>query len=145
MGGKSKNKSIYESRKGQVSLEFLIVFALFLSLLIVAVAAMVNLKKHSDDSLADEKAILADNDISSTVNNICELGEGNSKTLDVGINNFNIEFDDANKVLFVEYTYMGKKHSVGVPVKCNVEADENPYDRNVRISYDDGSIKIEKG
>ena len=130
--------------RGQVSLEFLIVFSIFLSLLVVAVAAMVHLKNNSDDTFADSLAILASNDLSAAVNNVCVLGEGNSRAVDAGINGFSLEYDGTNgqKTLAVKYIYKNKEHSAVQKVKCPVVADESEYDRNIVVSYDSGNVVV---
>jgi hypothetical protein len=68
--------------RGQASLEFLILFAVFLSILIIAIGAITRIEKLGRDGIGKRSAELLANDISNAINNACILGDGNRRTVE---------------------------------------------------------------
>jgi len=64
-------------RKGQMSLEFLLIFAIFLSVLAIFLVSFSKTKNQTEHSL--NKIIISklENDFSYIINSICILGDGN--------------------------------------------------------------------
>jgi hypothetical protein len=63
--------------KAQLSLEFLIVFAVFLAVLLLAVTAIGKISRAGDAAQAKAFCQLALSDIVSSANEACVLGDGN--------------------------------------------------------------------
>lgn len=71
-----------EQARGQASLEFLILFAVFLSILIIAIGAITRIEKLGRDEMEKRSAELLANDISNAVNNVCIMGDGNMRVIE---------------------------------------------------------------
>ncbi|MCC7552205.1 hypothetical protein KO317_00890 [Candidatus Micrarchaeota archaeon] len=123
--------------KGQVSIEFLIVFVIFFSILIISIVSLINVKNKGDQSLEEQRTRLAAEEIANTINNICILGNGNSRNLYVNINNYSLEMP-TDRTLRLKY----KNISVAKEVNCIF--NEGIYSNSLIISCcDQGKITIE--
>ena len=78
--------------KAQLSLEFLIVFAVFLAVLLLAITAISKISYAEER--AKEKAFgeLALSDLSSAANNACILGDGNVRVVKMPDNEISFSF-----------------------------------------------------
>ncbi len=123
--------------KAQISLEFLIIFAIFLAMLVVSIISLVYIKDKGDTSLEEQKIKLAAQEIANTLNNVCILGNGNSRSLDIQLNNYSLEMPDSQTLRLIY-----NNNSVAEKVLC--EFNEGTYSNTILISCcDQGTVIIE--
>ena len=78
--------------RGQLSLEFLIVFAVFLAVLLLAVTAISKISYEEERTMERAFGKLALSDISSAANNACVLGDGNVRIVKMPDNVISFSF-----------------------------------------------------
>ncbi|MEM3431409.1 MAG: class III signal peptide-containing protein [Candidatus Micrarchaeia archaeon] len=124
--------SYIKGRKGQLSIEFLLIFAIFLSILSLF---FVNFLKMKDRVQKDINEILLSkylDDIENSINSICILGEGNERILSLNFpEETNLSLN--GRELILASTNINKSFVS----KCNVDIDQGI------ITIKNGNIKIE--
>ena len=123
--------------KGQISLEFLIVLAIFLAMLAVSITALVNVKDVGEAQMEEQRARMAAQEIANTINNICILGNGNSRSIETGLNNFTLEYLDT--ALRLTYEDISAAEEVLCPF------DDGEFSNKITISCcDEEKVMIEQ-
>ena len=126
--------------KGQVSLEFLLVFSIFLSLLIISIMALVQLKRRSDAVFFEDLTLLTVDDIAAMVNNVCVLGEWSSKTIDVDLKGYSLDYED--NLLILRYKTGGREYTSSARVICPVDIDSDSFGRRVKVMREEDRVVI---
>lgn len=122
--------------RGQVSLELLMVLAVFLLLLIFALGALNKIELAESNALNQRYAALAFSDISKTAETVCILGDGNRQTVEVGISDFSLT--GSNKELQMDW------NSQLLPPK-NIGCDfgtGGPFSNQVTITNNKGVVEF---
>jgi uncharacterized protein (UPF0333 family) len=123
--------------KAQVSIEFLIVFTIFLAILVVSMISLSYVKEKGEKSLEEQRIRLTVQEISNTVNNICILGKGNSRNIHLQLENYSLEMPN-----FETMRLIYKNNSATEKVLC--EFTEGTYSNNIKISCcEENKILIE--
>jgi len=123
--------------KAQVSIEFLIVFTIFLAILVVSMISLSYVKEKGEESLEEQRIRLTVQEISNTVNNICILGKGNSRNIHLQLENYSLEMPN-----FETMRLIYKNNSATEKVLC--EFTEGTYSNNIKISCcEENKILIE--
>ncbi len=123
--------------KGQISLEFLIVFIIFMSMLVLSIVSLMYIKGKGDSSLEDQRVRLAAQEIANTINTVCILGQGNSRSLEIKLINYSLEMPDEQS-LRIKYNNI----SIAKQVSCGFT--EGTFSNNLIISCcEDGKVIIE--
>lgn len=120
--------------RGQVSAEYLLLVALGISLLAVSLVALTSIKGAEAQVYAREKARIIANDISSIGNEICALGNGNSRAYSVE----KAEIACAGNGITVSVPGASANSSVS---DCEVECG-GEYSGGIRIRNSHGKIII---
>ena len=71
-------------RSGQISLEFLLIFAIFLSVLGVFLFSFSKMRNQTESALEGVLLSKIANDISYGINSVCILGDGNAREVNIG-------------------------------------------------------------
>jgi len=122
--------------KGQISLEFLIVLAIFLAMLVVSITALMYVKDVGEAQMEEQRARLAAQEIANTINNICVLGNGNSRSIETGLGGFTLEH--SGEALRLKY----KEISVAEEVLCGFIGGS--FSNKITISCcDGGKVTVE--
>lgn len=123
--------------KGQISLEFLIVFTIFLFILIFSIMSLMHIKGKGDNYFEGQRTNLAADEIANTINTVCILGNGNSRTLYIQLNNYSLEMPN-ERALRLKYNNI----TIAKSVRC--EFNEGIYSNNLIVSCcDQGKVIIE--
>ncbi len=125
------------SKKGQLSLEFLIVFTIFLALLVVSLSAIAKIKQVQDREIEKKFAELAASDIANTIDEVCILGEGNSRVVGTNLNEFEL-FSTEEKEIQIEY----QGSSISRDTMCDFEIEKSVFHGQVAVSNSNGKISI---
>lgn len=121
--------------RGQVSLEFLILFGLFLSMLVIAFGAITRIGKMGEQEIEKKSAELLADDISNAVNNVCILGDGNREEIETRAE-FSISPEGNGLLLKVGNTEIRKS------AVCEVIVDGDAFSGSVKVENKDGKVRI---
>ena len=123
------------SMRGQVTAEYLLLVAVGIALVGVSLVALSSIKGAEETVFAREKARIVALDISSIGNEICALGDGNSRA-------YSLEQArrrcSGNTVIV---TVLGAS-AEGRVSDCAVECDEGEYSGEIRIRNSRGKVVI---
>jgi uncharacterized protein (UPF0333 family) len=121
--------------RGQVSLEFLILFGLFLSMLVIAFGAITRIGKMGEREIEKRSAELLADDISNAVNNVCILGDGNREEIESGTG-FSISPQENGFLLKVGNAEIRKS------AVCEVIVDGDAFSGRINVENKDGKVRI---
>ncbi len=121
-----------KSRKGQLSIEFLLIFAIFLSILSLFLMNFLKIKDRVQQDIREILFSKYSNDIENSINSICILGEGNERILSFNFPE-NVSFTSKNGELILTSKNINKS----LVSKCTIDIDQGS------ISIKNGNIKIE--
>lgn len=121
--------------KAQISLELLIVFAIFLTVIIFSLSTLSSMNKKNVDLYHKMKVRLAFEDITDAANNVCVLGPGNVRKVYIP-SNFIITYNGK------ELTVEGEGVSFSRYIPCKVEVTHSEGG-TVLIKNVDGKVIIE--
>lgn len=121
--------------RGQASLEFLILFAVFLSILIIAIGAITRIEKIGKDEMEKRSAELLSNDISNAINNACIMGDGNMRMIESQME-FSLSSEGSSILLRAGNAEIRKS------TMCEVVVDGNQFSGTVEIENRDGKVYI---
>lgn len=124
-------RSLYS--KGQLSIEFLLIFAIFLVVLSLFLSQFLNMKDKTNDTLQKSLLTKYSNDLENTINSICILGNGNIRVLDLYLT----EETNITSVQDYKIELISNSTSISINTKCKVIIFNNT------ISIKSGKIKIE--
>ncbi len=71
--------------KGQTSLEFMVVLAVFIAVLVFWLGGVNTANKNISEALGIQQARLATDKLSAAVNSVCVMGKGNSLDVNVAV------------------------------------------------------------
>lgn len=117
--------------KGQISLEFLIIFAIFLSLLLLFTTQFNEIKQKTEQGIQKYLIKKYALDFENTVNSLCILGEGNIRELSFSFIQ-ETKFSYKDNVLSLSSDYANYSFTP----KCGIEMGD--------FSLKSATIKIEK-
>lgn len=120
--------------RGQVSAEYLLLVAVGISLLAVSLFALTSIKGAETQVYAREKARMISNDISSIGNEICALGDGNSRVYSLESTEIRCSGDS----VFVSVSGASANSTVS---DCAVECG-GEYSGEIRIRNSHGKVLI---
>ena len=121
--------------RGQVTAEYLLLVALGISLLAVSLFALTSIKGAEAQVYAREKARIIANDISSIGNEICALGDGNSRAY--SLENAGIRCE--GNIVTVSVSGASANASISdCEIECGVE-----YSGEIRMRNSHGKVIIE--
>jgi len=125
--------------KAQASMEFLIVLAIFFSMLVLSFSMLNNVKDVGFQSIDTTKLMMAVNDIENTVNEVCVLGEGTKRVIRLPLESAEISAA-GEKVIQINY-----KGSTGyADVVCKVSSTPGTVSGRISIEKVSGEIVIEE-
>ncbi|MFA5108053.1 MAG: hypothetical protein WC492_00800 [Candidatus Micrarchaeia archaeon] len=126
-----------KQKKGQLTLETLLVCAVALSLLIIAASA-VNEMQNSQEGILQKKSLKDGVDmIADYADEICILGEGNSRTVEIAYTKFGISTDN-RKIIATDGRWNYSRD-----VLCNPKVIANSkFEKIAYLWYEDGDVKI---
>lgn len=120
--------------RGQATAEYLLLVALGISLLAVSLFALTSIKGAEERVYAREKARIIANDISSIGDEICALGDGNSRAYSLE----NAELECAGKTITVSVSEASANSTVSdCEIGCGGE-----YGGEIRIRNSRGKVLI---
>lgn len=133
------------SGRAQVSLEFLILFAAFLAFLLVWIPLINNFKKASEFGIGVRYAELFISDLKNSVNEVCVLGSGNKRIINMNIMGNGILYAE-NKSIFLFLEVNGEEKTFEERVKCEVELNRMELNGKMEIlvENEENIIKIRK-
>ena len=120
--------------RGQVTAEYLLLVAVGISLLAVSLFALTSIKEAEAQVYAREKARIIANDISSIGNEICALGDGNSRVYSLE----SVEISCSGNSVFVSVSGASANSTVS---DCEVECG-GEYSEEVRVRNSNGKVLI---
>ncbi len=123
--------------RGQVTAEYLLLVALGISLLAVSLFALTSIKGAEAQVYAREKARIIAYDISSMGNEVCALGDGNSR----GYSIERAEIECTGKRIVVSVPGASANSTVS---DCEIECGAE-YSGEIRIRNSNGKVVIEAG
>ncbi len=114
-------------RKGQSSLEFLLILAAFFAFLAVWVTVINSVREKSADAMEQKYAELALSDLAGAGDEVYILGSGNARELNVRLlGNATVSFEGGN-------------------VSISILNDSRSFGREVRFKTSQDGIELEKG
>lgn len=123
--------------KGQVTVEYLLLFSVGLALIAFAVGALVVIRDAELQLTSLEKAEIAVSSLKSAGDEVCALGDGNSRALELG---WEVELECSGDVLKVT---VGGQGAVGALEHCDVSCYGSGDKFTVSNEY--GKVRIEEG
>jgi len=127
--------------KAQASLEFLIILAVFFSMLVVSFSILMNIKHTGDESVRTSRLMMVANDLEDTVNEICVLGEGSRKTVRFPLEKVTIDVVGSGKNQHLKIVYMNETAYTDKLI-CEVDAD-NVEGSAVEVHKESGVVYID--
>lgn len=121
--------------KGQVSLEFLILFGLFLSMLAIAFGAITRIEKMGNEEISARSAELLADDLSNAVDNVCVLGDGNGRTVQTTLK-FSVVPEEKGFFLKVG------SNEIRRSALCEIIVEGDSFSGNVSVENKDGKVHI---
>ncbi|MEW5996854.1 MAG: hypothetical protein AB1657_04640 [Candidatus Micrarchaeota archaeon] len=115
--------------------EYLLLVAVGISLLAVSLFALTSIKGAEAQVYAREKARIVANDIAAIGNEICALGDGNSRAYSME----RAEIACGGNAIFVSVSGAEANASVS---GCGVECDGGEYSGEIRVGNSNGKITI---
>jgi hypothetical protein len=122
--------------RGQVTAEYLLLVALGISLLSVSLFALTSIKGAEEKVYAREKARIISGDISSMGNEICALGDGNSRSYLLG----GATLECGGKTIMVSVSGASANSTIS---DCGIECG-GEYSGEIRIRNSHGKVLIEE-
>ncbi|MCX8202287.1 MAG: class III signal peptide-containing protein [Candidatus Micrarchaeota archaeon] len=128
----------FQSKKGQLSIEFILIFAIFLSVLLIFIGQFNKIKDRAQTDIQKNLVRKTSIDIENAINSICILGDNNIRELDF---------------YFLEKTFLMKENdrlilasdsaNVTLSTKCTVQFS-SPLELNKKIKIEgkDSTVKI---
>ncbi|NYZ60315.1 hypothetical protein H0O01_01305 [Candidatus Micrarchaeota archaeon] len=123
--------------RGQVTAEYLLLVALGISLLAVSLVALTSIKGAEAQVYAREKARIIAGDVSSIGNEICALGDGNSRAYSLE----NAELGCVGKTITVFVSGASANSTIS---DCEIECG-GEYSGEIRIRNSHGNVVIGAG
>ncbi len=120
--------------KAQISLEALLLFALFLSILSVALFTSSKIGNMAQNRVNSALARQAFNDFSSKVSSACALGDGNSRSFSAG-SQVALAYEQGRLI----FTMLNNSYSL--PLACDATTPGAPSGK-FKIENKDGAIEI---
>jgi hypothetical protein len=123
--------------KGQVTVEYLLLFSVGLALIGFAVGALAVIRDAEMQLTSLEKAEIAVSSLERAGNEVCALGNGNSRVVELG---WDVGLECSGNVLKAS---VGKQSAVSALGHCNVSCHGSGNNFTVSNTY--GKVWIEKG
>ena len=125
--------------RGQLSLEYLVLSLVALSLLSISISALIEIKKSAEQNLEVINFKSSTISLSNAIDELCALGDGNGREI-ILQNTVSIdsEFSDPNWV--VRFSDQNSTVSLVRRSICSVDASE--VKGKVYVKNEDGTIKI---
>ncbi len=121
--------------KGQVTVEYLLLFSVGLVLIAFAVGALVVIKDAESVLTSSEKAKIAVASLKSAGDEVCALGDGNSRVVELG---WEVTLECSGDVIKANF---GEQGAVGAIEHCDVSCYGNGDTFSVSNVY--GRVEIE--
>lgn len=123
--------------RGQLSLEFLLVFAIFLALLLVSLSAISKIREVEEQQIAKRFANLMLADIANAVDEVCILGDGNSRNVRGEIGEFELELVGKR-----ELELRVKGGSTRKSIMCDAELLNGSFSGGAFVENEKGKIYV---
>ena len=117
------------ARLGQVSLEYLILSAIFLSALAISASLLFDLRNKTENEINMISVSSAAGEISQAVGQVCALGGENARTITGLPEKFTLEYDKGSGMISVIAHNITAKSSVS----CMVVIEESEYSGSVMV------------
>jgi len=120
--------------KGQITLEYLVLAVVLLSILSLSIYALFQIKENAEHT--QEFIIFSSdvNSIDSNIKNVCSLGSGNSRILEISTS-IDLSYEEGGLIFIFGNYSIPKKYS------CGIEGVDSIADF-ISIENIDGSIEI---
>ena len=122
--------------RGQISLEYLIIAIIALALVTLSLSSLNKIKSNADQSYATLKFKSLAQDIFNAFDELCALGNGNSRPLQISMP-ASVESDTKNDVSFV--TVYGSNISLSHETKCESSLS-GTFENEIVLANDNGKI-----
>jgi len=122
--------------RAQISLEYLIIALIALALISISIFALTKIRTNADAAYENIKFKSLAEDFFSTLDEICALGNGNSKTVALSLPLL-IKSDMRNGIFFL--TVSNNKNSVAHETKCEMSIN-GEFENELTIANEDGKI-----
>ena len=129
--------STFQTRKGQLSLEFLLIFAIFLSAISIFLFSFAKIKTQTEASLDQILTNKIGNDLAYAINSLCILGDGNKR--EIGSNLVSDLVLVCNQeTIFVSSNGQNSTYSVN----CNAVCSNYSHKSSIKIENKNGTVFI---
>lgn len=125
-------------KRGQLSLEALLLTAIGICLLAISLASLSSLSGRAASSFSQSEAQSALSKISFYSDDVCIMGEGNVRIVDTELALYRLTYESKNLSLTYKNSRASKK------AKCEIIVPSEPIAKTARISYENGKVKIEQ-
>jgi len=126
-------------RKGQASLEYLLLSAIALALLMVSASALIGIRDMAVRGAAAASFHSNAGSLSSAASEVCALGDGNGREMDLAAE-ISIYSEKADEGWLVRFSGPGNE-SLVQPCRCEVEETQG-FSGLVYVENEDGKIVI---
>ena len=129
--------STFQSHRGQLSLEFLLIFAVFLSVIGIFLMSFTKIKTQTENSLDQTLVNKFGNDLAYTINSLCVLGDGNKREL-MPISGSNFSLICNQDII----TVSSHGQNITYSVNCNTECSNLTNNGNIKIENKNGTVFV---
>jgi len=126
----------FQYGKGQMSLEFLLIFAIFLSVLSVFLASLSKVKSDTEASLDQILLNRLGNDLVYSINSICILGDGNKREIESAFISGTAMSCAGNK-----FSVSLKNSTLYYELNCDAVCDYNGGDK-IKLENRNGTVHV---
>lgn len=137
---KNKFRSLF--LKGQLSIEFLLIVAIFFSILFLFVSKFIEVKSNTEESINKMMLLKYANDLKNTINTICILGDGNVRYFEI-YSTKDLILKSENYKLTI--SSINETQTVTSNCKINISSTNseiNVSNSKLKIENKDGKIEI---
>ena len=112
--------------KAQVSLEFLTVFAIYLTLLLIAAYSLSNIKTSFESALDKKLLLQLGKDVANSAEEVCFLGKGNVRELEVPSKLGELSVEQSGRQALFFSPSKNISYSLELPAGCRVDILQQP-------------------
>ncbi|MBS3067565.1 hypothetical protein J4450_02590 [Candidatus Micrarchaeota archaeon] len=122
--------------RAQLSFEYLIIALIGLILISISIFALNKIRSNADNSYENVKFKAMKEDFFNMVDEICALGNGNSKAINLA-QQITIQSDSRNNIFFL--TISNNRNSAAHETSCEIDIN-GQFDSEITIANDNGKI-----